>query len=60
LLPLVRGQLDVEVVDIDSRADWQEAFSERIPVVEFEGRVISQYKLDAALIRELKDQLALN
>jgi hypothetical protein len=50
LLPLVRGRLDVEVRDIDSRADWQERFDVRIPVVEFEGEVVCQHRLDRAAI----------
>ena len=50
LLPLVRGRLDVEVRDIDSRADWKERFDVRIPVVEFAGEIVCQYRLDQAAI----------
>ena len=50
LLPLVRGRLDVEVRDIDSRAEWKERFDVRIPVLEFEGEVVCQYRLDQAAI----------
>ena len=50
LLPLVRGRLDVEVRDIDSRADWKERFDVRIPVLEFEGEVVCQYRLDRPAI----------
>ena len=32
LLPLVRGQLQVDVVDIESRPDWLQAYATRIPV----------------------------
>ena len=46
LLPLVRGRLDVEVRDIDSREDWKARFDVRIPVLEFEGEVVCQYRLD--------------
>jgi hypothetical protein len=46
LLPLVRGRLDVEVRDIDSRGDWKQRYDVRIPVVEFEGDVVCQYRLD--------------
>ena len=50
LLPLIRGRLELEVVDIDSRPEWQEEFGIRIPVVEFDGRFICQYTLDRAAI----------
>jgi hypothetical protein len=50
LLPLVRGRMDVEVRDIDSRADWKERFDVRIPVVEFEGEVVCQFRLDRPAI----------
>ncbi len=55
LLPLVRGVLDVEVRDIDARADWRAAYSTRVPVVEFEGRVICEHRLDRAAIAGLRE-----
>jgi len=57
LLPLVRGVLEVEVLDIDSRPDWQEKFDVRVPVVEYDGRPICQYRLDRAAISDLLDSL---
>jgi hypothetical protein len=53
LLPLVRGRLDVEVRDIDSRDDWKRRYDVRIPVVEFEGAVVCQYRLDRAAIETI-------
>ena len=53
LLPLVRGRIDVEVRDIDSRDDWKERFDVRIPVLEFEGEVVCQYRLDRPAIEAL-------
>jgi hypothetical protein len=53
LLPLVRGHFDVDVRDIDSRESWQQTYDVRVPVVEFEGRVICEYHLDRAAIDEL-------
>ena len=50
VLPLVRGRLEVEVRDIDSRAEWQERFDVRIPVLEFEGEIVCQYRLDRAAV----------
>jgi len=50
LVPLVQGRLEIEVRDIDTREEWRRAFDVRIPVVEFEGRVICQYTLDREAI----------
>ena len=53
MLPLLQGRIDVEVRDIDANEDWRKAFDVRIPVVEFEGRVICQYHLDKAKIEAI-------
>jgi len=53
LLPLVRGQLRVDVVDIDSRPDWQEAYDTRVPVVEFDSQFVCQYTLDVPAIQNI-------
>ncbi len=56
LLPLVQGQLAVDVRDIDSRDDWRTAFDIRIPVVEFDGEFVCEHILDKdALNRILVD-----
>ena len=56
LLPRIRGKLELEVVDIDTRPDWQVEYSTRIPVVEFAGKFICQYSLDEdAIDRILAD-----
>ena len=57
LLPIIRGQLQIEVRDIDSRPDWLERFNIRIPVVEFEGKVISEYPLDRQAVISLLEKL---
>ncbi len=54
---MVRGVLQVEVRDIDSRADWRAAYATRVPVVEYDGRVICEYRLDRAAIAELRESL---
>jgi hypothetical protein len=46
LLPLVRGCLEVEVLDIDSRPDWFTSYNSRVPVVEYRGSPICEYTLD--------------
>lgn len=51
LLPLIRGHLELEVVDIDGHPELADEYGTRIPVVEFAGREICQYHLDTAAIR---------
>jgi hypothetical protein len=46
LLPLVRGRLEVVVHDIDSRDDWRAAYNTRVPVVEYGGEFVCQFRLD--------------
>ena len=36
----------IEVRDIDSREDWRERYDSRVPVVEFDGRLVCEYTLD--------------
>jgi hypothetical protein len=57
LLPLVRDRLAVEVVDVESRPDWEEEYGLRIPVVEFDGRFVCQYELDTGAIRHILENL---
>lgn len=60
LVPLVQGRLEIEVRDIDTREEWRRAFDVRIPVVEFEGRVICQYTLDREAIDAIVATLGLD
>jgi hypothetical protein len=46
LLPVVRGRAEIEIRDIDTREDWRAAYDTRVPVVEYDGKVICQYHLD--------------
>ena len=56
LLALVAGRLKVELRDIDSREEWRRAYDDRVPVVEYDGRVVCKYDLDRdALKRILSD-----
>jgi hypothetical protein len=57
LLPLIRNRLTLEIVDIDSRPEWQREFASRIPVVEFEGRIICQHFLDRPRINQILGRL---
>jgi hypothetical protein len=51
LLQLMGGSVDLEIRDIDTRADWREKYDVRVPVVECDGRVISEYPLNRDAIR---------
>jgi hypothetical protein len=53
LLPMIRGRLELDVVNIDTRPEWQEEFGTRIPVVEFAGQFVCQYTLDEVEIRSI-------
>ncbi len=53
MLPLLQGRIDIQVRDIDTNEDWRQAYDARIPVVEYEGRVICQYHLDKAKIEAI-------
>lgn len=55
LLPMVRGRLDVDVVDIDSKDEWRAAFDTRVPVVEYRGRTVCEFTLDRNAIKEILD-----
>jgi len=58
LLPLVRGRLVVEVCDIDTRPDWRAKYDIRVPVAEYEDRLISEYPLDREAIFALLESLS--
>lgn len=51
--PLVREAGDVEVVEVDIEADdgLLRAYLERIPVVELDGRIVSELAPDASALR---------
>ena len=53
LLPLIRGRLDLEVVDIESRPDWMQDYGTRIPVLEFNAETVCEAKLDVTAIQRI-------
>ncbi len=57
LAPLIRGRLELEVRDIDTRPEWKLEYGIRIPLVEYDGKTVCQYRLDAAAIRAILDSL---
>ncbi len=60
LLPLIRGKAEVELRDIDSKPEWREKYDIRVPVVEYDGRVRSEYPLDCGAIRAILASLPEN
>lgn len=57
LAPLLKGRLVLEVRDIDTRDEWKREYGLRIPVVQYGGRTVCQYRLDAAAICAILDGL---
>ncbi|MDJ0917268.1 MAG: glutaredoxin family protein [Woeseiaceae bacterium] len=57
LLPITRGQIEVEVRDIDSREDWRERYDVRVPVLAYEDEEICHYQLDRSALAELLKRL---
>ena len=57
LAPLIRGRLDLEVRNIDSRPEWKLKYGVRIPLVEYDGQTVCQYHLDTAAIHAILDRL---
>jgi Glutaredoxin-like domain (DUF836) len=57
LLPLIRGRLDLEVIDIETRPELTIKYGIRIPVVEYAGQTVCQYHLDAAAIHTILNAL---
>ncbi len=58
LLVLLHGRAEVQVHDIDSRADWRQEYDVRIPVVELDGSVLCEYSLDRERILKALSGLA--
>ena len=51
LTSLVKGRLEIEVRDIDSRPEWHERHWSDIPVVEYEGELVCKHFLDRDAIK---------
>lgn len=55
LLPLIRGRLELEILDIDTCEKWRRRYGLRIPIVMFNGTEICQYTLDKDAIGRIVD-----
>lgn len=51
LLPLLRGRAELEMRDIDTDPEWLRKYDIRVPVVEVNGEVVSEYPLNESAIR---------
>jgi len=60
LLPLIRGRADIEMRDIDTVDEWREKYDIRIPVIEYDGELVSAYPLDYGAIRVMLTEIAEN
>jgi predicted thioredoxin/glutaredoxin len=58
LMELVNRRASVRVHDIDSRPDWREKYDVRVPVVELDGEVLSEFKLDPDAVNRALARLA--
>ena len=58
MLPIVRDRAKVLVRNVDERQEWQQEFGARIPVVEIDGRVVCQYRLDVAALKQALSEAA--
>lgn len=60
LLPLIRGRADIEMRDIDTVVEWREKYDIRIPVIEYDGELVSAYPLNYDAIRVMLAEIAEN
>tara|TARA_R110002096_G_scaffold163266_1_gene330669 strand:+ start:15245 stop:15514 length:270 start_codon:yes stop_codon:yes gene_type:complete len=55
VLPLVRGRAEIQTRDVDSDPEWHRKYDIRVPVLEINGELVSEYPLD---VEALKRRLA--
>ncbi|MFQ6004627.1 MAG: glutaredoxin family protein [Woeseia sp.] len=54
-MPILQGRAELEVLNIDSREDWRDAYDTRVPVVEIDGHFVCQYRLDGNALAAVLD-----
>ncbi len=57
LLPLIRGRAEIEYRDIDSQPGWRQKYDVRVPVIEYDGQLVSEYPLDHSALRAVLSQI---
>jgi len=55
LMLIIRDQLELQVLNVDTNSDWQARFGLRVPVVVFEDQEICHFKLDKEAIARIVD-----
>ena len=50
LEPILRGRARLAVADVDEKNEWCERFGDRVPVLEFDGDVLCEFRLDTAAV----------
>lgn len=53
LLPLLRGRAKIETHDIDNNPVWLQKYDLRVPVLEFDGQPICEFRLDTEAVTTL-------
>lgn len=53
LVPLCRDRAAINVIDVDSREDWRQAYGSRVPVLCVAGQEVSVAHLDREAILAL-------
>jgi thioredoxin reductase (NADPH) len=56
LMPLTRGRVRIHLRDVDRDPDLVERYGLRVPVLEADGRVLCEARLDRARVLEYLDQ----
>jgi hypothetical protein len=55
LMLIIRDQLELQVLNVDTNSDWQARFGHLLPVVVFEDQEICHFKLDKEAIARIVD-----
>jgi len=58
LLVLLRGQVPLEIHDIDQNPEWLRKYGVSVPVLELEGRVVCAARLDEVAVAAVLEKLA--
>jgi len=53
ITPLLRGRAVLEVRNIEDEPEWLAAYDTRIPVVEMDGQLVCQYRLDRGALHRI-------
>lgn len=60
VLPLARGRAEIEVRDVDEDPEWRRKYDIRVPVIEVDGKVVSDYPLEVEALNRCLDKMPEN